>query len=157
MEQNTVHVNTYTFICGQIRAVTSSATPSDVTVKRRTCGSVEVKSEDPARWYDSARPHTLFQSKKYALGLFLLIDFLIYYDRGIVPGAHQEFSLFLMTAPAIRNNPEFYFGFLQSVFIGGLALAAPILSYLSTKSEHPLFYCSVGLCLWLFSSNKHNT
>eukprot|EP01055_Gregarina_sp_Pseudo9_P005162 Gregarina_sp_Pseudo_9__5161@NODE_551_length_2595_cov_390_769562_g9_i1_p1_GENE_NODE_551_length_2595_cov_390_769562_g9_i1NODE_551_length_2595_cov_390_769562_g9_i1_p1_ORF_typecomplete_len633_score111_47MFS_1/PF07690_16/1_2e27OATP/PF03137_20/1_7e14OATP/PF03137_20/7_1e06OATP/PF03137_20/3_1e03Sugar_tr/PF00083_24/2_2e06Sugar_tr/PF00083_24/3_8e02Sugar_tr/PF00083_24/58Sugar_tr/PF00083_24/5_2e03MFS_1_like/PF12832_7/1_9e05MFS_1_like/PF12832_7/9_1MFS_4/PF06779_14/5_5e05MFS_4/PF06779_14/3_7e03MFS_4/PF06779_1 len=103
-----------------------------------------------AEWH-TARPKFIFSSRCRMLSLFLLLDFLIYLERGIVPGAHEELAHFLVQNATIRRHPEVYFGLLQSVFIGGLAITAPILSFFAAKTSKPVPFLALGLGLWLIS------
>lgn len=109
------------------------------------------KQYDSALSITTARPRCIFKNRRRIFALFLALDFLIYCDRGIAPGAHEEFARFLMQEKRIRHHPEVYFGVLQSVFIGGLGVAAPILSFLAARTHRPVAFLGFGLSVWLLS------
>ncbi|EZG43762.1 major facilitator family transporter [Gregarina niphandrodes] len=93
----------------------------------------------------------LFHNIRWVSGLFLLVDFLIYFDRGVLPGLHQEVINSLLKHETYHRNPELFFGVLQSIFIAGLALSAPVLSHLSIRTERVLQFVAGGLIVWVVS------
>lgn len=114
-----------------------------------------MKMKSDQRLWSTARPRFVFESKRRILGLFLFLDFLIYLDRGIVPGSHNEFAEFLSNhSQTARRNPEACIGILQSVFIGGLAIVGPTLSHLATTYRNPITFLSLGLIIWTVSSKS---
>lgn len=86
-------------------------------------------------------------------GLFLvlvLVNFLNYTDRSILPGSANEFIQLISSSLATRR-PDIYLGFLQSSFIVGFSFASIIISHL-VHSQGPFYLCGTGLFLWAVSA-----
>jgi len=79
--------------------------------------------------------------------LFSLINFLNYLDRGIIPGASQEFNIFIQQA-LTTNKPNVYLGILQSSFIVGFSISSLIFAYISQFSP-PMLLVTKGMCVWI--------
>eukprot|EP00921_Rhytidocystis_pertsovi_P026667 GHVQ01043017.1.p1 GENE.GHVQ01043017.1~~GHVQ01043017.1.p1 ORF type:complete len:205 (+),score=29.49 GHVQ01043017.1:85-699(+) len=85
-------------------------------------------------------------SVNLVFAFLVLINFVVYLDRGIIPGASSEFVEFVeITTEAAK--PDVYVGALQSAFIIGLSVAA--VCFGSLAETYPRFYLmGVGLLLW---------
>lgn len=87
------------------------------------------------------------------IGLFcclVLISFLNYTDRAILPGSANEIVQFISTTLA-TSRPDIYLGFLQSSFIIGFSFASIIISHL-VHFQGPFYICAGGLSLWIISA-----
>ena len=80
----------------------------------------------------------------------VLISFLNYTDRAILPGSANEFIQFISTTLA-TSRPDIYLGFLQSSFIIGFSFASIIISHL-VHFQGPFYICAVGLGIWIISA-----
>ena len=86
-------------------------------------------------------------------GLFcvlVLINFLNYTDRAILPGSANEFII-LISKTLATSRPDIYLGFLQSSFIVGFSFASIIISHL-VHFRGAFYICAIGLGLWVFSA-----
>lgn len=86
-------------------------------------------------------------------GLFcvlVLINFLNYTDRAILPGSANEFIVLISTSLS-TSRPDIYLGFLQSSFIVGFSFASIIISHL-VHFRGPFYLCAIGLGLWVISA-----
>lgn len=86
-------------------------------------------------------------------GLFcclVLISFMSYTDRAILPGSDNEFIQFISSTLA-TSRPDIYLGFLQSSFIIGFSFASIIISHL-VHFQGPFYICAGGLGLWILSA-----
>ena len=86
-------------------------------------------------------------------GLFLvlvLVNFLNYTDRSILPGSANEF-IQLISSSLATSRPDIYLGFLQSSFIVGFSFASIIISHL-VHSQGPFYLCAAGLFFWTVSA-----
>lgn len=87
------------------------------------------------------------------IGLFcilVLINFLNYTDRAILPGSANEFVTFISSSLK-TDRPDVYFGLLQSSFIVGFSIASVLISRL--VHFHGAFYlCSMGLIMWILAA-----
>lgn len=86
-------------------------------------------------------------------GLFcalVLINFLNYTDRAILPGSANEF-IELISKSLSTGRPDIYLGLLQSSFIVGFSFASIIISHL-VHFCGPFYLCAMGLGLWVIST-----
>ena len=86
-------------------------------------------------------------------GLFcalVLINFLNYTDRAILPGSANEF-IELISTSLLTRRPDIYLGFLQSSFIVGFSFASLLISHL-VHFRGPFYLCAAGLGLWVIST-----
>ena len=75
------------------------------------------------------------------------VNLLNYVDRGIIPGATNEFNDFIMD-DLNTDTPSVYLGLLQSSFIVGFSVCIIIFSRL--LHYYPPFYiCGIGLSIWI--------
>jgi MFS family permease len=80
----------------------------------------------------------------------VLINFLNYTDRAILPGSANEFVTFISFSLK-TDKPDVYFGVLQSSFIIGFSIASVLISRL--VHFHGAFYlCSMGLMMWILAA-----
>jgi len=87
-------------------------------------------------------------SPLWMLVMFIAINFLNYMDRGVIPGAPDEFQLFIKNTLDIDVTDEgTYLGMLSSLFIGFYALAALIFGHL-VHIYSPLKLMGIGLSIW---------
>ncbi|KAF0715736.1 Aste57867_3220 [Aphanomyces stellatus] len=86
--------------------------------------------------------------------IFVLLctaNILSYVFRGVVPAAPVEFQAFIQrTLNVPSDETSFYFGLLESVFIGTYSLSIVVFGYLS-KTVRPFRLLAVGLSLWCAS------
>ena len=90
----------------------------------------------------------LFNFKAILFCLFF-INILNFLDRGIIPGASDEFNLFIAKS-GIDGNSDVYLGLLQSAFIIGYALASIIFGHL-VHFYSPFYLCTSGLIIWILA------
>lgn len=93
-----------------------------------------------SKYFDKNRPEL------YII-LLSLFNFMNYVDRGIIPGAADEFTSFI-NDNVDTNTPSVYIGLLQSAFIVGFCLASPIFGNL-VHHHGPFFLVGVGLSVWV--------
>jgi MFS transporter, Spinster family, sphingosine-1-phosphate transporter len=75
------------------------------------------------------------------------INLFNYVDRGIIPGASEEFSDFI-TDNIDTSHPSLYIGLLQSAFIVGFCIASPIFATL-VHHHGPFHLVSIGIAIWI--------
>ena len=76
-----------------------------------------------------------------------LMNIVNFLDRGIIPGASEEFVQFI-TSNGFNQNQDVYLGMLQSSFIVGYAIASIIFGHLC--HHYPPFYlCIYGMIIWI--------
>jgi MFS family permease len=80
----------------------------------------------------------------------VLISFLNYTDRAILPGSANEF-LQLISSTLSTDRPDIYLGILQSSFIIGFSFASIIVGHL-VHFRGPFYLCAAGLGLWVAST-----
>jgi MFS family permease len=80
----------------------------------------------------------------------VLISFLNYTDRAILPGSANEF-LRLISSTLSTDRPDIYLGILQSSFIIGFSFASIIVGHL-VHFRGPFYLCAAGLGLWVTST-----
>eukprot|EP00920_Eleutheroschizon_duboscqi_P000633 GHVT01001784.1.p1 GENE.GHVT01001784.1~~GHVT01001784.1.p1 ORF type:complete len:276 (-),score=63.44 GHVT01001784.1:438-1265(-) len=81
------------------------------------------------------------------LVFFVFLNFFIYLERGIIPGAFQEVLAFVSSSTRC-SSPDLLLGFVQSCFIVGLAVACPLVAFLAKLVRLPLVVVG-GLSAWL--------
>ena len=86
--------------------------------------------------------------------LFILvltaINVMNFIDRGIIPGATDEFTDFIDDT-LDTNSPSFYIGLLQSSFIIGICVASPVFGTLAhTRNTFSLILS--GMIVWVISA-----
>lgn len=84
-----------------------------------------------------------------AFNLFVWLNLLIFFDRGIIPGAIEEFSSFVLeTTPYVEV--DMFVGLLQSSFVIGLVVGSIVFN--SSSGRLGKFQlASIALILWLLS------
>lgn len=80
---------------------------------------------------------------------FLLLQLLIYVDRGIVPGCASELAEFIANS-LDTDRPSMYLGVLQTAFIVGLSLGCPVMAHFS-HSTSPARLTACGMFIWCFA------
>lgn len=92
----------------------------------------------------------ILQSRSNPTTLFVIltvVNLLNYVDRGIIPGATNEFNDFIMD-DLKTDTPSVYLGLLQSSFIVGFSVCIVLFSHL--LHYYPPFYiCGFGLTIWI--------
>eukprot|EP01038_Epipyxis_sp_PR26KG_P009541 gene9541-12851_t len=89
---------------------------------------------------------------KFTLTIFIsvcVMNFFLFLDRGIIPGAAQEFNAFISTT-LDTSSPDVYLGLLQSSFIIGFVVGSIVFGRLI--HHYGRFYITVAGCvLWLLA------
>ena len=88
-------------------------------------------------------------SLKVVLFLFTGINILNFLDRGIIPGATNEFNAFI-SASNINQNQDVFLGLLQSSFIVGYAIASIVCGHL-VHFYPPFKICACGMSVWVIA------
>ena len=83
----------------------------------------------------------------YIFGVLNLFNFI---DRGIIPGAGDEFTNFVDDT-VDTGTPSLFVGLLQSAFIVGFCVASPVFGTLCS-SYSPFILVGVGMAIWVFSA-----
>jgi len=78
--------------------------------------------------------------------ILVAVNFLNYLDRGIIPGATNEFNSFI-TDNVDTDKPDVFLGLLQSSFIVGFSLASIYFGN-AVHTHRPFLLVSVGLSIW---------
>ncbi len=78
--------------------------------------------------------------------VLVAINFLNYLDRGIIPGATNEFNTFIKDH-IDTDTPDLYLGLLQSSFIVGFCIASIFFGN-AVHKYRPFFLCGVGMSIW---------
>lgn len=85
---------------------------------------------------------------------FITLNLLLYTDRGIIPGASREFSVFATSASDspnfIKSSPDAGLGILQASFIGGYSFAIVICGHLVHVVPWKKM-TTVGFVIWISS------
>ena len=89
-----------------------------------------------------AKPKNLFP-------LLIIINVMQYVDRGIIPGATDQFDSFIEKSLDV-SSPDIYLGMLQSSFIIGFAIASILFGHL-VHYYPPFYLCGIGLSIWLLA------
>lgn len=90
-----------------------------------------------------------FAKPNFVFFILNILNLFNYIDRGIIPGATNEFNEF------IENNlhtstPDVYLGLLQSAFIVGFIVGSILFGHLI--HHHPRFYLTgIGVSIWIFA------
>ncbi|KAJ1421933.1 major facilitator superfamily domain-containing protein [Ochromonadaceae sp. CCMP2298] len=83
---------------------------------------------------------------KFLLGVFACANLLLFVDRGIVPGATEEFNAFIKEN-VDTDTPDVFLGLLQSSFIVGLALGSAVFGHM--VHHYPRFVLTgLGCLIW---------
>lgn len=83
----------------------------------------------------------------YIFGILNLFNII---DRGIIPGAAEEFTNFVDDTVE-TSTPSLFVGLLQSAFIVGFCIASPIFGTL-TSTHSPFKLVSTGMTIWILSA-----
>jgi MFS family permease len=94
--------------------------------------------------------HSAVPAPNRLFAVLVMINFLNYTDRSILPGSANEFIQFISSSLA-TSKPDIYLGFLQSAFIVGFTFASVFVSHL-VHYYGPFYLCAVGLSFWVFSA-----
>jgi MFS family permease len=82
--------------------------------------------------------------------IFGILNLFNFIDRGIIPGAADEFTNFVDDT-VNTGTPSLFVGLLQSAFIVGFCLASPIFGTLCSTYS-PFVLVSAGMTVWIFSA-----
>lgn len=85
-------------------------------------------------------------SNKTILWVLTLMNVLNFIDRGIIPGATNEFTEFI-EASGIHHEESVYLGLLQSAFIVGYAISSGIFGHM-VHYYPPFKICLIGMTIW---------
>jgi MFS family permease len=88
-------------------------------------------------------------SNKTILWVLTLMNILNFIDRGIIPGATNEFTSFIEDS-GIHHNESVYLGLLQSAFIVGYAIASGIFGHM-VHYFAPFRICLIGMTIWVIA------
>jgi MFS family permease len=91
-----------------------------------------------------------FTHPEYVFAVVILVNFLNYVDRGVIPGANDEFVRFISSSLATKD-PDVFLGLLQSSFIVGFTAVSLIFGHL-VHYYGPFVLISFGLSLWLLAT-----
>lgn len=83
----------------------------------------------------------------YIFGVLNLFNFI---DRGVIPGAADEFTNFVDDT-VNTGTPSLFVGLLQSAFIVGFCVASPIFGSLAATCS-PFKLVSAGMTIWIMSA-----
>lgn len=89
-------------------------------------------------------------TNEIAFTFLFFLNLLNYIDRGIIPGASEEFSAFVSDS-LDTNTPDLYVGLLQSAFIVGFSLAAICFGHV-IHFVSPFKMVGVGLVVWILAA-----
>lgn len=89
----------------------------------------------------------LLNTPEFYFVLLTGINLFNYVDRGIIPGASEEFSEFI-TDNVNTSHPSLFIGLLQSAFIIGFCVASPIFATL-VHQHGPFHLVSIGIAIWI--------
>lgn len=78
--------------------------------------------------------------------LFTALNFLNFLDRGIIPGATNEFTAFIKDT-LNTDTPSLYLGLCQSSFIIGFCVASPVFGHL-VHYKGPFTLVAWGMSIW---------
>jgi MFS transporter, Spinster family, sphingosine-1-phosphate transporter len=79
-----------------------------------------------------------------------VINLMSFMDRGIIPGATDEFTHFI-DSTINTNTPSLYIGLLQSSFIIGISLSSPIFATLAHRKS-PFLLIAWGMLGWTLAA-----
>jgi MFS family permease len=88
-------------------------------------------------------------SNKTILWVVTLMNVLNFIDRGIIPGATNEFTSFIEKS-GMHHNESVYLGLLQSAFIVGYAIASGIFGHM-VHYYPPFKICLIGMTIWIIA------
>ncbi|CAM9734461.1 unnamed protein product [Chrysoparadoxa australica] len=77
--------------------------------------------------------------------IFMVCNFLLYIDRGVIPGANKEFNAFIART-LNTQEPDLYLGLLQSTFVVGFSISSVACGHL-VHSYSPFKIMALGLLL----------
>ena len=80
---------------------------------------------------------------------FTFISFMNFCDRGIIPGASNEFNAFIQSKLS-TSSPDVYLGLLQSSFVAGYSVACLVCAHLLHRYRYTTLL-SVSLSLWVLA------
>jgi MFS family permease len=86
---------------------------------------------------------------KLILFVLFIVNILNFLDRGIIPGASEEFNQFI-TNSGIHNHQDVFLGLLQSAFIIGYGIASVVFGNL-VHYYPPFYICTSGLSVWIIA------
>lgn len=89
----------------------------------------------------------LLNTPEFYFSLLTGLNLFNYIDRGIIPGASEEFSDFI-SDNVETSHPSLFLGLLQSAFIVGFCVASPIFATL-VHHYGPFHLVSIGVAIWI--------
>uniref|UniRef100_A0A0G4FTI3 Major facilitator superfamily (MFS) profile domain-containing protein n=1 Tax=Chromera velia CCMP2878 TaxID=1169474 RepID=A0A0G4FTI3_9ALVE len=96
----------------------------------------------------SASSSCFSRNVKCLFAMLIVLNLLVYIDRGIIPGANQSFTAFVNET--LNEKPDFFVGLLQSAFIAGVSISMLVFGHLVHRF-HPFRLMSLGLFIWSLS------
>ena len=81
---------------------------------------------------------------------FVVVNFLNFVDRAIIPATSNEFLLFI-SSTTTTSRPNIYFGMLQSAFIVGFAVSSIFFASL-IRSKGAFYVIAMGLVVWVIAA-----
>lgn len=94
-------------------------------------------------------PNLFYLKPKFLFILFSFVNLLNFIDRGIIPGATNEFNSFIEDTMS-TNTPDVYLGLLQSSFIVGYSVGSLFFGHLI--HHYGRFYLTgVGCGIWIIA------
>jgi MFS family permease len=94
--------------------------------------------------------NSLFDSPGFYIAILSIINLMSFMDRGIIPGATDEFTNFIDKS-IHTNTPSLYIGLLQSSFIIGISLSSPIFASLA-HTRSPFLLVAWGMLGWTLAA-----
>jgi MFS family permease len=95
------------------------------------------------------RTEETYFSVNVVFRLLFVVNLLNFVDRGIIPGAANEFDDFIQET-LNTNSPDVFLGLLQSAFIIGFLVGSVTFGYLLHTTNRFLLIAR-GLCIWLLA------
>jgi MFS family permease len=90
-----------------------------------------------------------YAQPKFLFVVFTFANLLLFVDRGIVPGASNEFNAFI-NDNVDTDTPDVFLGLLQSAFIVGLAIGSSVFGHL-VHYHGRFFLTGVGCGIWMLA------
>ena len=91
----------------------------------------------------------MVMSLEFIVVIIFFVNILVYLDRGIIPGASEEFNSFI-SETGITENQNAFLGLLQSAFIIGYSVASIVFGH-SSHYYSPFHLCTCGMALWVIA------
>lgn len=92
-------------------------------------------------------PSVWYLQPKFLFAVFTFANTLLFIDRGIVPGASNEFNSFIKDN-VDTSTPDVFLGLLQSAFIVGLAIGSSVFGHMVHYNGR-FFLTGLGCAIWM--------